>query len=115
MPILTFWWWTPSGASARAVSACPKGKKGAFWGRSGASSKVIHSLMAVVDCAGNPLRGLMAAHRSGGAPARAPLCGHTQGSREQRPALHPPPSAPGPRLPARTRNQEIVYLSATAR
>jgi len=32
MPILTFWVWTPSGASARAVLACPKGKKGAFSG-----------------------------------------------------------------------------------
>jgi hypothetical protein len=35
MPILTFWVWTPSGASARAVLALPKGKKarlgGAKW------------------------------------------------------------------------------------
>jgi hypothetical protein len=43
MPILTFWGVTPSGASARAVLACPKGKKGAFWGAPGAGLKVIHN------------------------------------------------------------------------
>ena len=32
MPILTFWGVTPSGASARAVFAFRKGKKGAFSG-----------------------------------------------------------------------------------
>ena len=32
MPILTFWGVTPSGASARAVFACPKGKKTGFRG-----------------------------------------------------------------------------------
>jgi hypothetical protein len=32
MPILTFWWVTPSGASARAVLACRKGKKARFRG-----------------------------------------------------------------------------------
>jgi len=52
MPILTFWLFTPLGASARAVFAFRKGKKGAFSGRSGASSKVIHKLAAVVDRAG---------------------------------------------------------------
>ena len=32
MPILTFLGWTPSGASAKAVLAFRKGKKGAFSG-----------------------------------------------------------------------------------
>jgi hypothetical protein len=32
MPILTFWGWTPSGASARAVFAFRKGKKARFGG-----------------------------------------------------------------------------------
>jgi hypothetical protein len=32
MPILTFWGWTPSGASARAVLAFRKGKKACFGG-----------------------------------------------------------------------------------
>ena len=43
MPILTFWGWTPSGASARAVLASRKGKKGAFSGAPGQVPKVIHS------------------------------------------------------------------------
>ena len=40
---LNIWGVTPSGASARAVFASRKGKKGAFSGRSRASSKVIHN------------------------------------------------------------------------
>jgi len=44
MPILTFWGVTPSGASARADFAFPKGKKGAFSGRAGPLPKVIHNL-----------------------------------------------------------------------
>ena len=43
MPILTFWGVTPSGASARAVLASQKGKKGAFSGAPGQVPKVIHS------------------------------------------------------------------------
>ena len=43
MPILTFRGVTPSGASARAVLTCPKGKKGAFSGAPGQVPKVIHS------------------------------------------------------------------------
>ena len=40
MPILTFWGWTPSGASARAVFAFRKGKKGAFPGPPGRVPKL---------------------------------------------------------------------------
>ena len=40
MPILTFWGVTPSGASARAVLAFPKGKKGAFSGAPGRVPKL---------------------------------------------------------------------------
>ena len=40
MPILTFCGWTPSGASARAVFAFPKGKKGAFSGAPGQFQKL---------------------------------------------------------------------------
>jgi hypothetical protein len=43
MPILTFLGVTPSGASAKAVFAFRKGKKGAFPGAKMASEKVIHN------------------------------------------------------------------------
>ena len=42
MPILTFWVVTPSGASARAVSACRKGHFRCIWGSKMARGKVIH-------------------------------------------------------------------------
>jgi len=40
MPILTFWGWTPSGASARADLAFRNGKKGAFSGAPGRVKKL---------------------------------------------------------------------------
>ena len=46
MPILTFWGWTPSGASARAIFAFPKGKKGAFSVCEKPYAKVIHKRAA---------------------------------------------------------------------
>ena len=99
----------------RATYSVKKGSKRRVFGRSGASSKVIHNSVAVVDCAGTPLRGLEAAYHSSSAPTRATLCGHRQGSRKQRSALHPRPPAPGPDRQPGTRNQEILYLSATDR
>jgi hypothetical protein len=40
LPILTFWGWTPSGASARAVLVLRRGSKGAFSGPPGRVKKL---------------------------------------------------------------------------
>ena len=70
MPILTFGGVTPSGASARADFALPKGKKGAFSGRSGASSKVIHNYVVVLHHAARPGKGSARSGRPRPHPAR---------------------------------------------
>ena len=51
MPILTFWGVTPSGASAKAVFAFPKGKKGAFSGAPGQIQKLSTICTAVLGLA----------------------------------------------------------------
>jgi hypothetical protein len=97
MPILTFWVWTPSGASARADLALRKGFLGWYFGPKTARAKVIHNSVAVVDNAGIPLCGLKAAYGSDSAATRA---GYTEarqayeaaagGLERRRPPRHAP-------------------------
>jgi hypothetical protein len=73
MPILTFWLFTPSGASARADLTFPKGKKGAFSGRKIARSKVIHNLHKMPQGRQSIARQALKAGPAGPSGAGAPV------------------------------------------
>ena len=70
MPILTFWPFTPSGASARAVLGCRKGFFGGYFGPKRACAKVIHKMWKTLAPPGPRER--PTARGPGAAPNRSP-------------------------------------------